>query len=541
MLRFIRLAGITAIIVWLHGCANWSSIHHEFNLSDKAKSTKAITIDVKQRAIFSSVVGGQSVICAEPSPDALSVLAAGASGSLNLGGKALDLAGSTSETGSFIGNRTVTIQLLRDNLYRACEAYMSGGLTKGEFYELQRRYQIMTMGLLAIEQLTEIARPGSVTITAGAASANNASPEKLATAREAVAKAAAKQTIASTAKDAASTAKDDAQKTLDQATADGSDAKKISEGQAELDKKIKALEQAQTTLAQSNKMLELLTQEYEESKGQSGLITKVTGGKLLSSLPTDDTRQAFSDRMAAISLVARTTKQIVSLIVTEAFEQEACMGTKGETGASENPACRRLVMAYMRQALDTCTKGSPDNPDNTEIKKCAESYLKPIGIPLDQVPKDALLAIAEKNIPVTPSSTGASRPTADAKARANFLRAVAPAPTLQQIRVDVFAVAGDENLAANQNKIVTKLVELDAGDVRKRTVSLNDCLKKFGYVSSSAATIKYDDDQAETTALPDLRQAVTSALGVDSSKVATATVSVANATPLYMSVFLCQK
>lgn len=541
MLRFIRIAGVTLTIVLVNGCANWSSIHHEFNLSDEAKSTKAITIDVKQRAILSGVVGGQSVICAEPSPDALSVLAAGVSGSLDLGGKALDLAGSTSETGSFIGNRTVTIQLLRDNLYRACEAYMSGALTKGDFYELQRRYQIMTMGLLAIEQLTEVVRPGSVTITAGAASANNASPEKLTTAREAVAKAAAKQAAASTAKDAASTAKDNAQKTLDQATADGSDAKKISDGQAELDKKVKALEQAQTNLAQSNKLLELLTQEYEESKGQSGLITKVTGGKLLSSSPTDDTRQASADRMAAISLVASTTKEIVNLIVTQAFEQEACMGTKLDTDASENPACRRLVMAYMRQALDACTKGSLDNPDNTAIKECAANYLKPIGITLDQVPKDALLAIAEKNIPATPSSTGTPRDTADAKARANFLRAVAPAPTLQQIRVDVFAVAGDANLAANQNKIVTKLLELDAGDVRKRTVSLNDCLKKFGYVSSSAATIKYDDDQPETTALPDLRQAVISALGVDSSKVVAATVSAANATPLYMSVFLCQK
>lgn len=158
----------------LASCGNFYSVYREFNVGSGDKATKSIAIDVKQRTILSgSPDGVKTVVCAEPSPDALSVYAAGLSGTAYAGEKkALDLALSGSETGSYIGNRTETIQLLRDNLYRACEAYMNGAIDSEGYLKLTRRYQVMTMGLLAIERLTTTVKPLSVTVMAGQASAN---------------------------------------------------------------------------------------------------------------------------------------------------------------------------------------------------------------------------------------------------------------------------------------------------------------------------------------------------------------------------------
>jgi hypothetical protein len=152
-------------------------------------STKAINLDgssyaldVKQRVVFSKARNGK-VICAEPSPDALTVISASAGAgtaaaiqaaerrstetpdergieerqsserSGNASGSA-SVAAALAEQGAFIGLRTQSIQLLRDTMYRLCEGYASGAITDAEFTAMQRRYQSTMLGLLAIEQLT---------------------------------------------------------------------------------------------------------------------------------------------------------------------------------------------------------------------------------------------------------------------------------------------------------------------------------------------------------------------------------------------------
>ncbi len=99
-------------------------------------------MDARQRTIVSVERGTppdtHRIICAEPSPDTLATIAA--SGGLSGGVSGIpavpgsvDLATSFSnaEQAAFIGARNSTIQLLRDGLYRACEAYMNGAL--GDF------------------------------------------------------------------------------------------------------------------------------------------------------------------------------------------------------------------------------------------------------------------------------------------------------------------------------------------------------------------------------------------------------------------------
>lgn len=151
---FKQTAASAAAALALGGCANFNAVKHDFSTAGSA----AVSIDAKQRAIYSVHVdnghGRRDVVCAEPSPDALSALAA--SLGLDAAGavKSLGLAFSTQEGAASIGLRTQTIQTLRDAMYRLCEGYAGGALDDVGFVRLQRRYQGVMLGLLAIEQLT---------------------------------------------------------------------------------------------------------------------------------------------------------------------------------------------------------------------------------------------------------------------------------------------------------------------------------------------------------------------------------------------------
>jgi hypothetical protein len=72
----------------------------------------------------------------------------------------------TAENSAFVGLRTQSIQLLRDQFFRACEAYLNRAASAGEYNFLIRRYQKQTAALLAIEQLTS-----TVSVPAAAVSA----------------------------------------------------------------------------------------------------------------------------------------------------------------------------------------------------------------------------------------------------------------------------------------------------------------------------------------------------------------------------------
>lgn len=93
--------------------------------------------------------------CAEPSPDALSAYAA----SLGIGittpaNEALSIAQSLQGTAGSIGLRTQSITLMRDALYRMCEASNNGHLREWEVASFLRRSQDLTAVILAVEQLT---------------------------------------------------------------------------------------------------------------------------------------------------------------------------------------------------------------------------------------------------------------------------------------------------------------------------------------------------------------------------------------------------
>lgn len=176
MQNWIALAATAGCLLANTGCAYLTTYTRAIDLE-----SQSYAMDIKQRVVvskkrppsFGEKTGGlvdPVVVCAEPSPDALTVI--GASGGLSLRSAKVDaegnLGGAISESGAFVGLRTHSIQLLRDAMYRLCEGYASGAMTPETFRSMQRRYQSTMMGLIAIEQLTGPVRASQAMLTSAA-------------------------------------------------------------------------------------------------------------------------------------------------------------------------------------------------------------------------------------------------------------------------------------------------------------------------------------------------------------------------------------
>lgn len=161
-----RFALLASACLLASGCANLSTVFREFSL----ESGKSVTVDAQQRAILVNRVYDESgvqrfVYCAEPSPDSLFAIGAsfGGGGSVALASGAkgdADVAQAlVSAASDALSARNATIQLLRDGLYRACEAFASGALTRLEYAEVTWRYQKMVLAALSIELVANLNRP----------------------------------------------------------------------------------------------------------------------------------------------------------------------------------------------------------------------------------------------------------------------------------------------------------------------------------------------------------------------------------------------
>ena len=152
-------AALTAVT--LAGCAGNGT--NTFNV-DRGDS---LSIDAGQRVVLVTHKGGttgdRQVVCAEPSPDAAvarsfvtsAEAAVTPSGAQSASGSAKSAASST-ESVSALGTRTQTIQLLRDGLFRACEAFMNGAIDQVQYNAILLnidRVMITALGIDAIGAL----------------------------------------------------------------------------------------------------------------------------------------------------------------------------------------------------------------------------------------------------------------------------------------------------------------------------------------------------------------------------------------------------
>jgi hypothetical protein len=149
-------------------------IHDTFNVD----TDTGATLDAQQRVILVTHQGGQDhrqfIVCAEPSPDTMSAIAAAARAAGGNGEVQANLSYAVSQSAASIGIRTPTIQLLRDGLYRACEGYLNGVLNKTAYEIILRNYDRIMVALLAIDAAGGFPHPAPVTISGGSVAVSDA-------------------------------------------------------------------------------------------------------------------------------------------------------------------------------------------------------------------------------------------------------------------------------------------------------------------------------------------------------------------------------
>ncbi len=365
-----------ACTVLLTGCsANWNSIKHSFHpAGEKAES---ISIDAKQRVVISSLVEETETekeadprqqtirdrrttkivprICAEPSPDALSALASSLGGQGELSSEkvqaALKLQGAfaQSETAAYVGLRTQTIQLLRDGMYRLCEAYLSGALDQYSFNRLQRRYQNMTMGLLSIEQLTgAIVAPQVAVIAGGSRAEAGARTDDLEKLAGAYKNAVIQRSVADDVFRAAKREKEEADKALSDAEKTGSANETLRTAAAE---KRATYEKAQAELAKTMAVEQAFEKQYRD--GLRGGTATIVGGTVT---PTPISAPVGRGDFPAL---AETVVKIVEGVVRGSFAEDECYLVVSESVRVVRDGVSKVNL--LTQGMDVCR--------NTEIPK----------------------------------------------------------------------------------------------------------------------------------------------------------------------------
>jgi hypothetical protein len=162
------VAGLT-----LGACADFYSIGRTRVLPDDPTSNKglAIHLDAQQRLMM---VGKDGTYCAEASPDAMAAYAAALAASASAQGYGSGSVSNASQSSiASIGLRTQSITLMRDALYRLCEAGANGQLSKLSATQLLARSQDLTAVVVAVEQLTGATAAAQAILT-GTSSANAA-------------------------------------------------------------------------------------------------------------------------------------------------------------------------------------------------------------------------------------------------------------------------------------------------------------------------------------------------------------------------------
>jgi len=241
---------LTMAAVALAGCTLFDRQERRINYTENVTSPwgpPTIITDAKQRAIINApanvgigdaVIGPngevvsqfvgdgvgdavvknhpQRIICAEPSPDVAQAISAAFSAAAQVDAKlaaapaagatvggSQQIAGSGSVGSAYassiaqLGERLSTVALLRDKMYRACEAYQNGAISDTSYTLMLARFD-KTMTSLLSSELAAGAFGRNLAALGGSASTRGVDPKQLADAKEA-AKSAAKDLSAAAA------------------------------------------------------------------------------------------------------------------------------------------------------------------------------------------------------------------------------------------------------------------------------------------------------------------------------------------------------
>ena len=165
-------------IVALTGCAAMDSVHWKF---PGPGESDVFTVDAKQRHLILSKDAEDHIrVCAEAAPDAFSAFGNSFSFKGLFGATSNDVqAANAFATTAATIERTQTVNLLRESLYRTCERWLSGAIEKPEFMILAARDHRSMISVLAIEQLTGVVKPPATVISGPAVTAAASQSEEL--------------------------------------------------------------------------------------------------------------------------------------------------------------------------------------------------------------------------------------------------------------------------------------------------------------------------------------------------------------------------
>lgn len=219
-----RLAAVVSAAILVAGCEEvWNSVYREGKLG--------VVTDAKQRVIISTEADRdtdkrpghnepKAIVCAEPSPDVAQAISSALQATVSAESKGTTFSGGFGFAGSAavaqLGERLATIQLLRDKMYRACEAYANGAVNASGYTLMLARLD-KTMVALLTNEMAAGAFGRTLAQIGGSASASGISAKELAQAADDVRKKSAD--LQQAVKDKKSDKEiEDARKALDDAT-----------------------------------------------------------------------------------------------------------------------------------------------------------------------------------------------------------------------------------------------------------------------------------------------------------------------------------
>ena len=241
-----------------------------------------------------------------------------------------------------IGLRTQSITLMRDALYRLCEAYYNGQLSKAQVMLLLSRSQDLTAAIVAVEQLTGavVAQQAALSGSAGASSAaalvsNAKALEQMQTFQKKKAdeltEAKKKQGEARTARDRNQKAVDDKQNEIDSTPA--SDMQKRARLEKERDALKNELSASEQTLAQEDSNVALLQKQLDDITRVTDTIASQLDSVITSASATaagtsvlgaSSSRGGLSLNDASVESITLGVKEIVTTVLGKKYIVETC-------------------------------------------------------------------------------------------------------------------------------------------------------------------------------------------------------------------------
>jgi hypothetical protein len=363
--------GLVLLVVMplLSGCAGLTSVWWSTETPGQGDvGGRAIHLDAKQRLAITS--GGEiPKVCAEPSPDALSAFASAIGAGVTLPNQAsASFAQALQETSGSIGLRTQSITLMRDSMYRLCEAYFNRAINQPQMVSLLARSQDLTVTILAIEQLTGAVVASQVGLggTANAsASANLVGNQQLLdaaranqTAREADLTAAkadlqkkqAEQTRVKGELDAVNTklGASPAPTGDDKTQLDGQKAKlekDLGDAKTAADAAQKAVDRAGVQVADATKNVEVT------QNNRAAALTQATAAASGSVTFSNARQTTLSD--AAVEKVAAAVRGIVDVAMTKSYTEDNCFALLSALRSARTGENTRTNIAKTSEGVDT--------------------------------------------------------------------------------------------------------------------------------------------------------------------------------------------